>query len=50
MGHIRWTLFGDAEEGGMSLVWSWFGPDYPLPRHSHSTRTTRPDDPGSGQA
>jgi hypothetical protein len=22
--------------GGPSLVWSWFGPDYILPRHSHS--------------
>ena len=20
----------------MSLVWSWFGPDFALPRHSHS--------------
>lgn len=35
-GHVVKTLFGDAEEGGMSLVWSWFGPDYPLSRHSHS--------------
>jgi hypothetical protein len=25
----------DGEEG-MSLVWSWFGPGFTLPRHSHS--------------
>jgi quercetin dioxygenase-like cupin family protein len=30
------VLFGDPESGGPSLVWSWFGPDYILPRHSHS--------------
>lgn len=35
-GHMVKTLFGDPEEGGMSLVWSWFGPEYALPRHSHS--------------
>jgi hypothetical protein len=30
------VLFGDPAAGGPSLVWSWFGPDYILPRHSHS--------------
>lgn len=30
------VLYGDPEAGGMCLVWSWFGPDYILPRHSHS--------------
>ena len=30
------VLFGDPESGGMSLVWSWFAPHFPLPRHSHS--------------
>jgi quercetin dioxygenase-like cupin family protein len=35
-GHVVKVLFGDPEKGGMSLVWSWFGPHYALPRHSHS--------------
>ena len=35
-GHVVKTLFGDPTAGGMSLVWSWFGPDFALPRHSHS--------------
>jgi quercetin dioxygenase-like cupin family protein len=30
------VLFGDPEEGGLSLVWSRFSPGYVLPRHSHS--------------
>lgn len=33
-GHVVRTLF--QQEDGMSLVWSWFGPGYVLPRHSHS--------------
>jgi len=33
-GHVVKTLF--RQPGGMSLVWSWFGPGYALPRHSHS--------------
>lgn len=32
-GHVVKVLFRDGER---SLVWSWFGPDYVLPRHSHS--------------
>lgn len=32
-GHIVKVLY---REGDMSLVWSWFGPNYVLPRHSHS--------------
>jgi hypothetical protein len=35
-GHVVKVLFGDPEVGGMSLVWSWFGPNFALPRHSHS--------------
>jgi hypothetical protein len=35
-GHVVKTLFGDTTSDGMSLVWSWFGPDFALPRHSHS--------------
>jgi hypothetical protein len=35
-GHVVKTLFGDPTSDGMSLVWSWFGPDFALPRHSHS--------------
>ena len=35
-GQVVKVLFGDPEAGGMSLVWSWFAPDFPLPRHSHS--------------
>ncbi len=33
-GHVVKTLFRQPD--GMSLVWSWFGPGYALPRHSHS--------------
>ncbi len=32
-GHVVKVLY---REGDMSLVWSWFGPGYTLPRHSHS--------------
>jgi hypothetical protein len=32
--HVVKVLFSQPD--GMSLVWSWFGPGYPLPRHSHS--------------
>ncbi len=35
-GQVVKVLFGDPDAGGMSLVWSWFAPHYPLPRHSHS--------------
>ena len=35
-GHVVKTLFEQGGENGMSLIWSWFGPDYALPRHSHS--------------
>jgi quercetin dioxygenase-like cupin family protein len=35
-GQVVKVLFGDPESGGMSLVWSWFAPHFPLPRHSHS--------------
>ena len=35
-GHVVKVLYGDPEAGGMSLVWSWFGPNFILPRHSHS--------------
>jgi len=35
-GHIVKTLFQQPGDDGMSLVWSWFGPGYALPRHSHS--------------
>ncbi len=35
-GQIVKVLFGDPEAGGISLVWSRFGPGYMLPRHSHS--------------
>ena len=34
-GNVVKVLFQAADDG-MSLVWSWFGPDYPLPRHSHN--------------
>jgi quercetin dioxygenase-like cupin family protein len=36
-GHIVKTLYEQSSENGMSLVWSWFGPGYALPRHSHSS-------------
>lgn len=35
-GHDVKVLFRQAEENGMSLVWSRFEAGYPLPRHSHS--------------
>jgi len=35
-GHIVKTLFQQPGDDGLSLVWSWFGPSYVLPRHSHS--------------
>lgn len=35
-GQIVKVLFGDPDGSGMSLVWSWFGPGFTLPRHSHS--------------
>ena len=34
-GHVVKVLFRDGDDGP-SLVWSWFGPNYTLPRHSHS--------------
>lgn len=35
-GHVVKVLFEQGGDDGMSLVWSWFGPDYALPRHSHN--------------
>jgi hypothetical protein len=35
-GHVVKTLFRQSGDDGMSLVWSWFAPGYPLPRHSHN--------------
>ena len=35
-GHLVKVLFQQGGDDGMSLVWSWFGPNYVLPRHSHS--------------
>lgn len=35
-GHVVKVLFQQGGDDGMSLVWSWFGPNYALPRHSHS--------------
>ena len=35
-GHVVKGLFRQGGGDGMSLVWSRFGPNYPLPRHSHS--------------
>jgi hypothetical protein len=34
-GNLVKVLFQQGGDDGMSLVWSWFAPDYPLPRHSH---------------
>lgn len=34
-GHLVKVLFRQGGDDGMSLVWSWFGPGFPLPRHSH---------------
>jgi quercetin dioxygenase-like cupin family protein len=39
-GTFGMVLFGDPEhpdDGGMSLVRTWFAPNFVLPRHSHST-------------
>jgi len=39
-GTFGMVLFGDPEnpsDGGMSLVQTWFAPNFVLPRHSHST-------------
>lgn len=35
-GQVVKVLFGDPEGSGMSLVWSWFAPGFPLPRHTHA--------------
>lgn len=35
-GHVVKVLYRGDGDGDMSLVWSWFGPGYALPRHSHS--------------
>jgi quercetin dioxygenase-like cupin family protein len=35
-GHMTKVLFRQGGDDGMSLVWSWFAPGFPLPRHSHS--------------
>jgi hypothetical protein len=35
-GHVVKVLYRAEGDEGCSLVWSWFGPDYTLPRHSHS--------------
>jgi mannose-6-phosphate isomerase-like protein (cupin superfamily) len=38
-GSLIRVLFGapdGPDDGGLSLVWVRFGPEYPLPRHSHS--------------
>lgn len=34
-GYVNEVLFGDPEEGGMSLIRLWYAPHYGLPRHSH---------------
>lgn len=34
-GHVVKVLYRQEGDDGMSLVWSWFGPGYTLPRHSH---------------
>ena len=34
-GHVTKVLYR-SEDNGLSLVWSWFGPHFALPRHSHS--------------
>ncbi len=31
------VLFRDDSPGGFSLIWAWFGADYPLPRHTHDS-------------
>ena len=35
-GHVVKVLYEQGGESGMSLVWSWFGAGYVLPRHSHN--------------
>jgi quercetin dioxygenase-like cupin family protein len=35
-GHVVKVLYRGEGDDGFSLVWSWFGPHYTLPRHSHS--------------
>ena len=35
-GHDVRVLFDQGGDDGLSLVWSWFGPDFVLPRHTHS--------------
>jgi hypothetical protein len=35
-GHVVKVLYRGDGDDGFSLVWSWFGPHYTLPRHSHS--------------
>lgn len=35
-GHVVKVLYRGEGDDGLSLVWSWFGPNYTLPRHSHS--------------
>ncbi|HXW35716.1 MAG TPA: hypothetical protein VEJ87_14145 [Acidimicrobiales bacterium] len=34
-GYVTQVLFGDPEQGGMSLIRLWYPPAYALPRHSH---------------
>jgi hypothetical protein len=35
-GHVVKVLYRGEDVDGLSLVWSWFGPTYTLPRDSHS--------------
>jgi hypothetical protein len=35
-GHVVKVLYRGEGDDGFSLVWSWFGPEYRLLRHSHS--------------
>ena len=43
-GHVVKVLFGDPDADGMSLVWSWFAPNYPFPatRTAPTACTTSP--------
>ncbi len=34
-GYVNKVVFGDPEQGGMSLVRLWYAPHYALPRHFH---------------
>lgn len=34
-GYVNQVIFGDPENGGMSLIRLWYAPHYALPRHSH---------------